>query len=121
MAEVTVSIPDAWVDEDDVLYIPPARPSRLIDHACALGNAALVDAGHPPLLNAGVYFRFRRVLWVEPSAVAQEHWSVTSVSKDRREGWVRIVTFDITALIEEATLTTNHEARGARGIPTEGA
>lgn len=98
---ITIEVPDAWVNEDNVLFLVHRHPVGLPVLA-ERANQELAEWDYPHRFNASTLLAARQVLWVDPAFIMSEQWPKSAVSSDPRDGWVRVLRIDLDAVEPES-------------------
>lgn len=96
MKEVTVKIPDAWVNDGVLFAVAPS--GVLVTKVFDAGNKALEEGCYDERIGfKNVRPPYPRV-WVDPAYVGTEHWPESAVCEQNVDGWVRLWRIDIEEL-----------------------
>lgn len=106
MAEITLTVPDAWVyADDDVLFVVAARGAGGpgYDQLAIQANRALEEQGYEERLSWSWFNRSTGIVYVDPAYLLAEQWPASVVSDTAKDGWVKLYRFDISELPKEVT------------------
>lgn len=84
---------EAWVREDDTLYIgfPEGKPPFAGIQAAARASEALDEFGHDIRPSYVEIREHKDVVYVHPDAYAMEHWDEENISlEEQRVDWVEV-------------------------------
>lgn len=95
--KVTVEVPDAWISEDNVLYLVHPHPVGL-NVLAERANSVLAEWEYPHRFNESTFLSARERLWVDPAFIMSEQWPKGAVLREARKGWVRVLRVDLDAL-----------------------
>lgn len=94
---ITIEVPDAWISEDNVLYLVHHHPVGMPALA-ERANRELAEWDYPHRFNASTLLAARERLWVDPAFIMSEVWPKSAVTREYREGWVRVLRIDLDAV-----------------------
>lgn len=100
MATITFTIPDAWISEDDRLFVVADTYAWGTPEAIAKLNALLADSGFEQRLTMAHVPLGRRFpsLFVDPAFIASERWPESAFSSIATEDWVRVFEIPVDAI-----------------------
>ena len=94
--KATIEVPDAWISEDSDLYLVHQHPVGMRVLA-ERANCVLAEWDYPHRFDASTLLAARERLWVDPAFIMSEQWPKSAVSREPREGWVRVLHVDLDA------------------------
>lgn len=94
---LTIEVPDAWITEYNVLFLIH-RTYVGLPVLAERANRELEDWNYPHRFDASSLLAARERLWVDPAFIMSEVWPQSAVSREKREGWVRVLRVDLDAV-----------------------
>ncbi len=102
MTEESRGIPDAWITDENVLYVVPKEHETTQENA-ARANVALAEWNSSVRLTARNFWPSQsEVLYVDPAQIGQQRWPASACTRTRVTGWVRVMRFDLGGIAPDA-------------------